>query len=110
MNSKGITKIAQKTAAQRRKTLERVGDSPVQFSVTVKQFVSLYKAVKKEVLEVREVFESKGVEDSKIVAYLNDNYPTYILDRVILRDKIVRYISLKRHESNHSESTKTNES
>ena len=110
MNPEGKTKAALATASQRRKTMERIGDSPVQFSVNVRQFVKIWAVMIRHVDAKREEHKRAGWSESEIALTVSKYYPTHVLDRVIQRDKIKKYLSLISDESKYSESAKTDES
>lgn len=107
MNETGKTKAAQQSVLQKKRTKKRIGDTPVQFSVPVKHFITLYNATKYNCDQERADLEKKGWMESEIVMHLVEKYPMYKLNRVIMRDKIRKYLTLA---SEIRESTKADES
>lgn len=110
MNPEGKTKAAQVTVSQRKKTLDRIGDSSVQFSVNVRQFVQIWTVMHHSVIRKRMEYKKAGWKESEIAMTIAKNYPMYRLDLVVQRDKIKKYLSLISDESKDRESTKTDES
>lgn len=104
MNPEGISKAAHVSVQQKKKTAKRIGETPVQFSLTVRQFCFMWATMKKHVDRLRKEKELEGWKDSEIAMFLSENYPMYVLDRVVMRDKIRKYLTLA---SEISESTKT---
>ena len=94
MNPTGKTKKPVLSIRDKEVIRERIGQTPVQFSVTVEQLCTMFGATKIAYDKTKE-WEAEGFTETAILMELTRKFPMSTLRRVIMRDKIKRFINLR---------------